>query len=61
MIGFHHLIQAYGATDYLACATAAMREASNGMDIIIRIQTLGLRPDRADVIIPASEIYLSVM
>jgi exopolyphosphatase/guanosine-5'-triphosphate,3'-diphosphate pyrophosphatase len=26
-----------------------------------RIHELGLRPDRADVIIPASEIYLSVM
>lgn len=26
-----------------------------------RIKVLGLRPDRADVIIPASEIYLSVM
>ena len=26
-----------------------------------RIQNLGLRPDRADVIIPASDIYLSVM
>jgi len=26
-----------------------------------RIQKIGLRPDRADVILPASEIYLSVM
>ena len=26
-----------------------------------RVRVLGLRPDRADVIIPASEIYLSVM
>ncbi|MBN1850643.1 MAG: exopolyphosphatase [Deltaproteobacteria bacterium] len=30
-------------------------------ELVDRINILGLRPDRADVIIPASDIYLSVM
>jgi exopolyphosphatase / guanosine-5'-triphosphate,3'-diphosphate pyrophosphatase len=33
MIGFKHLIEAYEAVDYIACATSAMREAVNGKEI----------------------------
>lgn len=41
MAGFRLLIKAYGALDYMACATSAMREAENGLDIVqaIREQT----------------------
>ena len=34
MIGFRHLIEAYEAVDYIACATSAMREAVNGQEIV---------------------------
>jgi len=33
MIGFRHLMEAYGALDHLACATSAMREARNGQEV----------------------------
>ncbi len=33
----------------------------NSYSLEDRIKSLGLRPDRADVIIPASRIYISVM
>ena len=38
MTGFKHLIDAYGAIDYLACATSAMREAENGLEIVQTIR-----------------------
>lgn len=34
MIGFRNLIDAYGAINYMACATSAMREADNGPNIV---------------------------
>lgn len=34
MIGFRNLIKAYGALDYMACATSAVREADNGPDVV---------------------------
>lgn len=38
MTGFKALIAAYGARDYLACATSAMREAENGEEIAAAIR-----------------------
>jgi exopolyphosphatase/guanosine-5'-triphosphate,3'-diphosphate pyrophosphatase len=38
MIGFKHLIEAYEAVDYIACATSAMREAVNGEEIVQQIK-----------------------
>ena len=38
-----------------------LRDHIESYSIDDRIRVLGLRPDRADVIIPASEIYLSIM
>ncbi|MFQ5584315.1 MAG: exopolyphosphatase [Calditrichia bacterium] len=38
MIAFRHLITAYGALDYIACATSAMREAINAPGIVAAIE-----------------------
>lgn len=38
MQGFRSLMDAFGAIDYLACATSAMREASNGPELVERIR-----------------------
>ena len=38
MIGFNHLISAYGPISFRACATAAMRNADNGKELVKRIQ-----------------------
>ena len=38
MKGFKHLIDAYQAIDYMACATSAMREAANGTEVVQKIQ-----------------------
>jgi exopolyphosphatase / guanosine-5'-triphosphate,3'-diphosphate pyrophosphatase len=38
MAAFKNLIDVYKVTDYMACATSAMREAQNGPDIIKRIK-----------------------
>ncbi|MBF0301627.1 MAG: ethanolamine ammonia-lyase reactivating factor EutA, partial [Desulfamplus sp.] len=38
MIGFKYIIDAYKPVDFMACATAAMREASNSEEIISEIK-----------------------
>jgi len=38
MRGFRHLMTSYQAIDYMACATSAMREASNGVAIADEIK-----------------------
>jgi len=38
MTAFKNLMDVYHVTEYLACATSAMREASNGADIIARVK-----------------------
>jgi exopolyphosphatase/guanosine-5'-triphosphate,3'-diphosphate pyrophosphatase len=40
LTGFRHLVDAYGAENYMACATAAMREARNGNEIVESLQAL---------------------
>jgi exopolyphosphatase/guanosine-5'-triphosphate,3'-diphosphate pyrophosphatase len=40
MAGFKNLIAAYGALDYMACATSAMREAENGEAIAAEIRNV---------------------
>lgn len=38
MVAFRHLIDVYKVSDYMACATSAMREARNGSTIVERIK-----------------------
>jgi exopolyphosphatase/guanosine-5'-triphosphate,3'-diphosphate pyrophosphatase len=38
MSAFRNLIDVYKVDDYMACATSAMREATNGQDIVKRIK-----------------------
>jgi len=38
IIGFKNLIEAYGPVSYRACATAAMRNAKNGLDLVHRVK-----------------------
>jgi exopolyphosphatase/guanosine-5'-triphosphate,3'-diphosphate pyrophosphatase len=38
MQAFKNLMDVYKVTDYMACATSAMREAKNGADIVVRVK-----------------------
>lgn len=38
MKAFKHLIDVYDAVDYRACATSAMRDAENGLDVVARVK-----------------------
>ncbi|MBF0210015.1 MAG: exopolyphosphatase [Desulfamplus sp.] len=38
MVGFKYMIEAYKPVDFMACATAAMREASNSQEIVDEIK-----------------------
>lgn len=58
MKAYTHLINAYGVTDTIACATSAMRDASNSQDIIrkVRMET-GLNIEIISGDFEASLIY----
>jgi exopolyphosphatase/guanosine-5'-triphosphate,3'-diphosphate pyrophosphatase len=38
MVAFRNLIDVYKVSDYMACATSAMREASNGSSLVAKIK-----------------------
>jgi len=38
LVGFRNLIKAYGAIDYMACATSAVREATNGPEVVRKLR-----------------------
>lgn len=46
LLGFKNLIEAYGPLSYRACATAAMRNAKNGLELVSRVkETSGIELD----------------
>ena len=46
LLGFKNLIEAYGPLSYRACATAAMRNAKNGLELVRRVkETSGIELD----------------
>lgn len=58
MKAFKQLIEVFGAIDYRACATAAMREAENGAEIIRLVrQTSGIEIEIVDGKTEAQIIY----
>ncbi len=58
MQGFAHLIRVFGAKGMRACATSAMREASNGPDLVAEIErTSGLRVEIISGIEEAETIF----
>jgi exopolyphosphatase/guanosine-5'-triphosphate,3'-diphosphate pyrophosphatase len=58
MSAFRNLIDVYDAVDYRACATAAMREASNSSDIIERVRReAGIKIEVIDGSTEADIIY----
>ncbi len=58
MVAFKHLIHVNEAVDYRACATSAIREASNGKEIIDRVfKKSGIKIDLIDGKTEASIIY----
>ncbi|MBF0177109.1 MAG: exopolyphosphatase [Magnetococcales bacterium] len=49
MIGFQHIMRSVGTQDYMACATSALRSASNGVSLTDRIaQETGIRIEIID-------------
>lgn len=42
MSAFRNLMDAYEVSDYMACATSAMREAENGSDLVKKIKDVGI-------------------
>lgn len=42
MSAFRNLMDAYEVEDYMACATSAMREATNGPDLVEKIKRIGI-------------------
>ena len=42
MAAFRNLMDVYKVTDYMACATSAMREADNGAEVVIACQKIGV-------------------
>ena len=40
LLGFKNLIEAYSPISYRACATAAMRNAKNGLDLVHRVKEI---------------------
>ncbi|WP_270089777.1 Ppx/GppA phosphatase family protein [Sphingobacterium sp. SYP-B4668] len=59
MTAFKNLMDVYRVTDYMACATSAMRDASNGQDVVSACSKVGIDIQIIDGALEAEIIYNS--
>ncbi len=60
----NHVMKHYGSTGKNYLVTSTLKRVMNyidGLSMGERVRSLGLKPDRADVIVPAMKIYIHVM
>ena len=57
MSAFRNLMDVYRVTDYMACATSAMRDADNGKDVVAACQKAGVDIQIIDGAVEAQIIY----
>ena len=61
MRSFRDLMDVYKVTDYMACATSAMRDAANGADVVKACKEVGVDIDIIDGSVEALIIYNSYL
>lgn len=59
MSAFRSLMDVYKVSEYMACATSAMREAANGADLVNEIKKVGIDLEIVDGVKEANIIYNS--
>ncbi|MBE8723098.1 Ppx/GppA phosphatase family protein [Sphingobacterium pedocola] len=59
MSAFRHLMDVYKVTDYMACATSAMRDADNGQEVVAACKDIGVDIQIIDGGVEAQIIYNS--
>ncbi|TJZ51481.1 exopolyphosphatase [Sphingobacterium olei] len=59
MSAFRHLMDVYKVTDYMACATSAMRDADNGQEVVEACKNIGVDIQIIDGGVEAQIIYNS--
>ncbi|QNL48452.1 exopolyphosphatase [Olivibacter sp. SDN3] len=59
MAAFRNLMDVYKVTQYMACATSAMREATNGAELVKKIKKVGVELEIIDGVKEANIIYNS--
>lgn len=59
MVAFRNLMDVYKVSEYMACATSAMREAVNGPEIVASLKEIGLDLQIIDGAAEAAIIYNS--
>ncbi|MFZ4260759.1 exopolyphosphatase [Sphingobacterium sp. HJSM2_6] len=57
MSAFRNLMDVYKVTDYMACATSAMRDAKNGADVVKACHDVGIDIEIIDGSVEAQIIY----
>ncbi|MFZ4860668.1 exopolyphosphatase [Sphingobacterium sp. Mn56C] len=58
---FRNLMDVYKVSDYMACATSAMRDSDNGADVVAACDKAGIKIDIIDGSIEAQIIYNSFL
>ncbi|MEH6306358.1 exopolyphosphatase [Olivibacter sp. CPCC 100613] len=59
MSAFKSLMDVYKVSEYMACATSAMREAVNGVELVSEIKKVGIKLEIIDGVKEANIIYNS--